>query len=290
MSDFFADLVQIATPIFAISSMIAVGLGNPARKLIEPLRQYWSVLLTLIANFVLVPAIAWMAAQAFSLDEAHETGLLIVGLAAGAPFLIKLTQIAGGSVALAATLLVLLLFVTIAYVPLVLPLVVDSDVEVDTGALAGPLVWTMLGPLAIGLALRQWVPDWALRIRPYAQMLITPSLIVLVIATFISNADNVISIFGEGAILAAAIVIGGAWVVGYLAGSVSQDHQTRAVVGFATAQRNMAAATVVATQTFEDPNVLVMVVVTSIVAMAVLFPTAFALGRRAPTTQPRPAS
>lgn len=289
MSDFFADLVQIVTPIFAISSMIAVGLGNPIRKLIEPLRQYWSVVLTLVANFVLVPALAWLAARAFSLDASYETGLLIVGLAAGAPFLIKLTQIVGGDVTLAATLLVLLLIATIVYVPLVLPLV-DGDVQVDTFAIAWPLVWTMLGPLAIGLALRQWVPDWALRIRPYAQMLITPSLIVLVIATFISNADNVISIFGEGAILAAAIVIGGAWVVGYLAGSVSQDHQTRAVVGFATAQRNMAAATVVATQTFEDPNVLVMVVVTSIVAMAVLFPTAFALGRRAPTTQPRPAS
>jgi len=47
-----------------------------------------------------------------------------------------------------------------------------------------------------------------------------------------------------------------------------------------TAQRNFAAALVVATQSFEAPGVLVMAVVVSLVTMAVLFPVAKVLNRR----------
>ena len=48
-------------------------------------------------------------------------------------------------------------------------------------------------------------------------------------------------------------------------------------MGLATAQRNVATVTVIATQAFDDANIIVMVVVTSIVSMVVLFPTAMVL-------------
>jgi BASS family bile acid:Na+ symporter len=53
------------------------------------------------------------------------------------------------------------------------------------------------------------------------------------------------------------------------------------VIALATAQRNIAAATVVATQSFEDSGVLVMVIVTSLVDLAILFPAARMLRQRA---------
>jgi ABC-type nitrate/sulfonate/bicarbonate transport system permease component len=52
-------------------------------------------------------------------------------------------------------------------------------------------------------------------------------------------------------------------------------------MALATSQRGIAAAMVVATQTFEAPEVLVMVVVVSLVTMAVLFPAAKLLNRHA---------
>jgi hypothetical protein len=39
---------------------------------------------------------------------------------------------------------------------------------------------------------------------------------------------------------------------------------------------------VVATRSFDDPNIVVMVVITMLVSMALLFPIAWALGRRGP--------
>ena len=59
-------------------------------------------------------------------------------------------------------------------------------------------------------------------------------------------------------------------------------------MGLGTAQRNIAAALVVANQSFEDPNVGVMVVVVAIVGLVTLMPLSRALGRRiaAPTVAP----
>jgi BASS family bile acid:Na+ symporter len=52
------------------------------------------------------------------------------------------------------------------------------------------------------------------------------------------------------------------------------------VLGLGTGQRNIAAATVVATSGFATDEPLEMVVVTSLVAFAVLFPAAWILRRR----------
>ncbi len=70
--------------------------------------------------------------------------------------------------------------------------------------------------------------------------------------------------FGERAIIAAVLLIVGAFVVGFALGV--PDHH-RDEVGLATAQRNVAAATIVATQAIRDADTTVTVVVTAIVGM-----------------------
>jgi BASS family bile acid:Na+ symporter len=105
-------------------------------------------------------------------------------------------------------------------------------------------------------------------------------LIVLVLATLLLNFQALLGVFGTGAILGALVVIGGAFMLAYLMGG--QDMRKREVMGLATAQRNIGAATVVATQALDDPNIVVMVVVTSIASMALLFPIARALRGRSP--------
>jgi BASS family bile acid:Na+ symporter len=52
------------------------------------------------------------------------------------------------------------------------------------------------------------------------------------------------------------------------------------VLALGTAQRNIAAALVVAGQNFDDPKVLVMVVVVAVVGLLILMPLARMLGTR----------
>ncbi len=76
MTDLLLRLLDGATLVFAVSSMLAVGFSYTVRELIEPLRNPRLVLGTLVANYVLVPLLAYAITRFLSLGEAREIGLL----------------------------------------------------------------------------------------------------------------------------------------------------------------------------------------------------------------------
>jgi BASS family bile acid:Na+ symporter len=212
------------------------------------------------------------------LQRPFATGLILVATAAGAPFLIKLTILAKADVALSATLLVLLLPVTIVYMPLVVPLALP-EARINAGAIAKPLLLSMLLPLAVGLFTRARCSHLAARLQPIMSKTSSVALVVLIATTFVLNFDKVLGLFGQRAIFAALIVTAGAFVIGYLLGGADPDK--RDVLGLGTAQRNISAATVVATQSFnDDPNTIATVIVASTAAWGILFPIAHAMRKR----------
>ena len=277
MADFFAGLLNIATLVFAVSSMLSVGFSYTVRQIIAPLRKARLVIGALVANFVLVPLLAYAITRLLSFGEQRELGLLLVASAAGAPFVIKLAQLAGADLAIAAGVLVLLIVVSIGYMPLVVPLIVP-DADVNALDIARPLVLTMLLPLVIGLIADHFVPTWTERLLPPLGILTNIALVALLVSTVLSNLEPILDVFGTGAILAAVLFIVGAFALGYLFGITGRG--TREEMALATAQRNIAAATVVATQSIGEVDTIVMVVVTSTVTMVILFPAAAALRKR----------
>ena len=290
MDDLLGAALNVAVPVFAISSMLSVGLTFTLRQITDPLRDVRLLVVALVANFVVVPLLAVGVVELLGLAAAYKVGLILVGSAAGAPFVIKMAQLAKGDLALASGLLVLLLILTIGYLPVVLPLALP-DIEVDPVAIAASLTSTMLAPFVIGLVVHAlWAP-LAARVRPSLGPLSTTALVVLVSATFVLNLGEIIDVVGEGVILAALIILGGAFATGYLGGYLMRRPTTgrRGVLGLATGQRNIAAATVVATQNFDDSSVLVTVIVSSLVGLALLFPVSWALSRRERTGIARPA-
>jgi BASS family bile acid:Na+ symporter len=278
MAEPLFSLVNIAVLVFSVTSMLSVGFSYTLREIVEPLRNTRGVLLALAANFALVPLLAYGVTRLLSLEAPVAIGLLLAATAAGAPFLIKLTQIAEADLAFASGLLVLLLVVTIVYMPIVVPLIAPAA-AVSASAIAMPLVLTMLLPLGIGLLVDAWFEPLTERLLPILNKVSSAALVVLLASTVLANYTSLLSAFGTGAILAALLVIAGAFATGHVLLGRS-DPARRNVVALGTAQRNIAAATVVATQSFGDPRTLVMVIITSIVSMALLFPIARIMGKR----------
>jgi BASS family bile acid:Na+ symporter len=277
MDALLSNALSLATLVFAVSSMLSVGLRYTIQEILEPLRNARLVIGAVAANFVLVPILAFVITAFLSFGEERELGLLLVACAAGAPFLIKLAQMAGADLAIATGVLVLLLVITVPYMPLVVPLIAP-EADVSAVAIARPLALTMLLPLAIGLIANRLVPTWPERLLPLLGMLANIALVTLIVATVGANFEELLRVFGTGAILAALLFIAGAFAIGYLLGITGRG--TREELALGTAQRNIAAAMVVATQSLAEPDTIVMVVVTSLTAMAILFPTAAALRRR----------
>lgn len=262
------DLLDIAIFVFAVSSMLSVGLTYTWRQIVGPLTRIRLVVLALVANFVLVPAWALLITSVLDIAEPYTIGLLLVATAAGAPFLVKLVAMSDGDVAFSASLLVLLLPATVLYMPLVVPLIAP-DADVDAMAIATPLVLANLLPLAVGIVVLSLAPAVAEKLRPVLGPLSTGALVALVVLTVVANVEELLDVVGQRAIIGALVFIVGAFLIGFFVG-VPDEHRDE--VGLATAQRNIAAATVVATQAIGDADTLVTVVVTSTVSMAVLFP------------------
>lgn len=267
------ELIQKASSVamiaFVLSSMVAMGLGLTVSQIIAPLRRTRLVGLSLLANFVLMPVAALGLAALLRLDDPLGVGLLLLGTAAGAPFLPKLAQIAKGDLAFAVGLMVLLMVVTVVYLPLVLPLLLPG-VSVNPQKIARSLFLLMLLPLAGALAVRACFSDLAARTKPFLDKFSNLSLILLVVLITIANVNNVVAVFGTRGILAGIIFIAIGFVVGWLLGG--PEISTRRVLALGTAQRNIAAALVVGSQSFSDPKVVVMVVVVAIVSLLILMP------------------
>jgi BASS family bile acid:Na+ symporter len=275
------ELLQKAVPIvmlaFVLSSMLAMGLDLTVGQIIAPLRNARLVILSLLVNFVFMPYGAAILGKLLRLDQPLSVGLLLLGSAAGAPFLPKLAQIAKGNLAFAVGLMVLLMVITVGYLPLVLPLMLPG-VSVNPAKIARSLFLLMLIPLAGALVVRAQFPDIAGRTKPVLDRLSNLSLILLVLLITFANINNVLAVFGTGGILAGLLFIALGFVIGWLLGG--PDTNTRRVLALGTAQRNIAAALVVGSQSFKDPKVVVMVVVVAIVGLLILMPLSRVLANR----------
>jgi bile acid:Na+ symporter, BASS family len=275
------ELMQKATSvamlIFVLSSMLAMGLGLTVSQIITPLRNARLVVLSLLANFVLMPLAAVALAALLRLDQPLGVGLLLLGTAAGAPFLPKLAQIAKGNLAFAVGLMVLLMVVTVGYLPLVLPVLLPG-VSVNPAKIARSLFLLMLLPLAGALAVKARFAVAAARTKPVLDRVSNLSLILLVLLITAANINNVLAVFGTHGILAGLLFIAVGFGIGWLLGGPGMD--TRRVLALGTAQRNIAAALVVGSQSFRDPTVVVMVVVVAIVSLLVLMPLSRLLAKR----------
>jgi BASS family bile acid:Na+ symporter len=277
MFEFFKSIIPYVTPIFVISTMLNVGLTQKPPDIIEHWKNYPFVLKMLIANFVAAPLVMVLMLYFAPFEPTLKAGLLIYSLCAGAPFLIKLTQMAEQKVSLGAAVMMLLMVVTVAYVPVVLPRIL-SGLMVDAWAIAKILGLQMLLPIVVGMLVKQLVPDFTRKVQPRIGLLGNIALYVLIGATLIGYAANMLDIVGTGAVLVGLVFVVAAFGIGYLTGT-GKDH-LEDIGGLGTAQRNTAAAMIIAVQNFSDyPDVLVMITLANTLGILMLMFIAKRLSR-----------
>jgi len=151
---------------FVVSSMLAMGSGLTVGEILAALRNHRLIMLALLANFVLMPLCALTLAKVLWLDEPLGVGLLLLGCSAGAPFLPKLAQLSRGNLPFSVGVMVLLMIVTVGYLPIVLPLLLP-EVTVNPAKIAQSLIVLMLLPLGIGLFAKARHGRLSARVKPF---------------------------------------------------------------------------------------------------------------------------
>ncbi|MGB5433123.1 MAG: bile acid:sodium symporter [Acidimicrobiia bacterium] len=272
-------IVKLSALVFVVSSMLAMGLSLTIPAIIEPLKNLRLVILALAVNFIAVPLVVWGIQAVMNLDQDIYTGLILMGTAAGAPFLPKLAQVAKGNAAFSVGLMVLLMVVTVFYMPLVMPLFL-SGVDVNAWDIAKSLIVMMLLPLGIGLLMKSRWPATAKELQGLMSQASSIAILLMLVGAIILQWSAIVSLIGTGGLVAIIIFLLVSLVLGYVSGG--SDPATRSVMGLGTAQRNLSAAMVVGAQNFSDkPDVLITVVVAGLIGLVLLMPIGAELGKHA---------
>src|SRR3954452_11595725 len=149
LTDLLIRGANASVVVFVVSSTLSVGLGLTVPQIVAPLRNGRLVALSLLADFRAAPTAGIGLARVLGLEERPAVGLWLVAVAGGAPFLLKLADLAKADMPFAVGLVVGLMVITGGYMPIVLPLLLPG-VSVNPASLARSLILLMLLPLAIG--------------------------------------------------------------------------------------------------------------------------------------------
>jgi predicted Na+-dependent transporter len=280
LNNFFSAIAGISGLLFVVTSMMAMSLSLSVGQMTQPLKNIRLVVVALLANFVLVPLLAYAIIKIIPLDQSLQIGVILLGTAAGAPFIPKLVQGAKGNVAYAVGLMFLIMVVTIFYLPFILPVLLPG-VEVNPWDIAKSLIVSMLIPLVIGMLIKSHSPDVADHWAPVMQKISSLSILILLVVGLGLNISNIIGFIGTRGIGAMVILILGALLIGLISGG--RDPGVRTAMGLSTGNRNGAAALLVATQNFSGTNTLPFVLVGTVLMLLILLPIAKRMGARSET-------
>lgn len=239
--------------------MFNVGLTQSLEDILEYLRNRNFGLRMLAANFILAPLLMWAILHLFPIDPYLAIGLTIFSVCAGAPFLIKLTQLSKHDMALGASTMITLTLATVIFVPFVLP-IMSSDITIDGLTIAWTLIKQLILPVVLGLLVSKFIQGFARSVQPIIAKTGNLTLYILLVATLVGYFPELKNILGEGAILIGLCFIIGSFGIGYLLGGHNGEDHLQDIGALGTAQRNTAASMIIATQNFSDHPVVLVII------------------------------
>jgi BASS family bile acid:Na+ symporter len=245
-------LINAVVTITLIEMMAAIGLGVTFVDLAGVARDWRLVVRAALANYVCVPAATVGLLLLFGAQPMVAAGFLILGVCPGAPYGPPFAAIARGNVAVAVGLMVLLAGSSAILAPVLLycllPLVSGGEpLPVDATKIVGTLLLTQLVPLGVGVALRQWRPFLADRLRKPG-ILLSKVLNLAVVGLILVAQFHLLREIPLRAFVGMLALLAGSWAAGWLLGGPGTE--SRKVMTLTTSLRNVGVGLVIATGAF----------------------------------------
>lgn len=216
-------LIDIGLPIALFLIMTGMGLTLTPRDfrevLVAPRGTAWG----LVAQILLLPALAFLLAWLLQLEPALAVGLVVIAACPGGTTSNIFTYLGGGDVALSVILTVLASLICILTLPLFTGLALDFygreglDVEMPVGRMVTALLVIVVIPLLIGMSIRHFAPALAARGERVVGVFGLVVLVALVVLIMIQLGDRVFELARRGGIAALALNLVGL-ALGWLGG------------------------------------------------------------------------
>lgn len=269
------QLVKILAFVMILTTMFGAGLQIDRAELVRTLRNYGLLGRAMLANFVLLPLVAVLLVRYFQVEESAATGIVLMAMAPGVPFLVNSAgRSGGGSLSFSITISFVFSALSVVTIPITIALVLPNvEARVPASHFLTTLLAGQLLPLAAGAALASRLSDaTAEKLVKGLHLVFVAAALVLVVLLFPRLVSSVSSVYGYGrlAIIAGigifSIAIG--WFLG------GPDRAYRRTLSIATLLRNIGLCLLIGTDNaFEDtlvvPTVLTYFAITFVLSLPV---------------------
>lgn len=184
--------------------MLGMGLTLEPRSLLLVFRRPRLLALGAVLQFTVMPLCALLVAKLLGLEAMQIAGMVLVGASSGGTASNVITYLAGGDVALSVALTAVSTLLAVVLMPGLTWLLIGHTVPVPTGAMLLTVAQVALGPVLVGMVLRQAFP---LAIERLQSVLPLASVVAICIIIAIIVALNHASLATVGGLLALAVML-----------------------------------------------------------------------------------
>lgn len=247
---------EIAIAVLVVVMMAAIGLRTHAGEFAEVARRPAALLVMLLVNVVVVPAIVLVSTSALALPREITVGLLICAAAPGGPTGPLFAARAHGQLATAVTAMVSLSLLSVVTAPTVLALSLGMSNVLDADAITAlvvPMMRTLGGfqllPLVAGMSLRRLRPALASRLAMPATRIANGLLLAVIVGLLVTK-GRVLAEVGARALVLAALLVPACMALGLAIPGPTAQRRSFAMV---TGVRNISLALLLGAAYFPAP-------------------------------------
>ena len=193
------------------------------------------VIIGCLAQFTVMPLLAWGLSRLFSLDEALALGVVLVGCCPGGTASNVITYLAKGDLALSVGMTGVSTLLAPFLTPLLTWALAGKSVNVDVVGMLLSILWVVILPIAIGLIVKWIWPKFTEKATDYLPAFSSIAIALIVAIIISANADKLLA----GGLLIIVVVmlhnicgLGLGYLIGCLLGlSVSKKRDISIEVG-----------------------------------------------------------
>ncbi len=250
----FPELVSQVKPtvINPLLGVIMFGMGLTLRA--DDFRIVFSrpkdVIIGCLAQFTVMPLLAWMLARVFALDEALTVGVVLVGCCPGGTASNVITYLAKGDLALSVGMTGVSTLLAPVLTPLLVLLLAGKTVDVDVVGMLLSILWVVILPIVAGLIVKRLWPRQTTAATAYLPALSSLAICAIVLIVIAANAQKLLS---SGLVVMLVVMLHnvGGLAIGYVVGTVlGMSAAKRKAVSIEVGMQNSGLASSLATLHF----------------------------------------
>ena len=162
------------------------------------------VIVGCVAQFTIMPLLAWTLSRVFALDEALTVGVVLVGCCPGGTASNVITYLAKGDLALSVGMTATSTLLAPVMTPLLVWLLAGKTVDVDMAGMLLSILWVVILPIMTGLAVKWLWPRFTDKATAYLPAVSSLAIAFIVLIVISANAHKLLL---GGMVIVAVVVL-----------------------------------------------------------------------------------